>query len=265
MVVTTKTKKEALEQMVNKGKINQILYKYRPDGEYTEKIFTDHALWFEHPNNFNDPFDCWANVHEITHSELQTFIKKTSTSDYEKMICLKGIRSYTKNMYKQNVDKALNEIGVCCFSKTPESILMWSHYSDYHKGICLVYDVFEDPDLFTLAKPVIYVDVMPEYNHFTDRNKIIEKIIQPKGKEWAYEEEIRIIKSIKDIKQNGNSQAFKFQPSALKKVIFGCKTTEETKRKYKNLCSQNGFQHVSFSQMNQNRDGRFELEEIMLK
>ena len=251
---------QALQQMTTNGKINQMLYKYREVGEYTENILTDHTLWFDHPINFNDPFDCWANIQEIERGAFEKFVTDNSLSKYYADICKKGIPSYTMDMLKQDIDRALNEIGVCCFSKTKKSILMWSHYCKYHQGICLEFDILEDPSFFTLARPVNYVDTMPIYDHFKEQNTLFEKLIQPKAKEWKYEEEVRVIKTAQEISQN-SSQAFKFKPNALRKVIFGCKALESTITKYKELCLQNGLNHVIFSRMYQKQNGQFEIEE----
>ena len=259
-MITKEMKIQALLQMITNGKINQKLYKYREVGEYTEKILTDHTLWFEHPINFNDPFDCWANIQEIERGAFEKFVTDISPSKYYADIYKKGIPSCTMNMLKQDIDRALNEIGVCCFSKTKKSILMRSHYCKYHQGICLEFDILEDPSFFTLAKPVNYVDTMPTYDHFKEQNILFEKLIQPKAKEWKYEEEVRVIKTAQDISQN-SSQAFKFKPNALRKVIFGCKALESTIVKYKELCLQNGLNHVIFSKMYQKQNGQFELEE----
>ena len=252
-------KEQALLQMITNGKINQMLYKYREVGEYTEKILTDHTLWFNHPQNFNDPFDCWANIQEIDSDAFEKFVTENNHSKYYADI-KKRISSITTDKLKEDIDRALNDIGVCCFSKTEKSILMWSHYSKYHEGICLEFDILKDPSFFISAIPVNYVDTLPAYDHFKERDQVIEKLIQPKAKEWIYEEEVRVIKTAQDISQN-SSQAFKFKPNALRKVIFGCKASEDTIAKYKELCQQNGLKHVEFSKMYQKQNVQFELEE----
>ena len=68
--IPSEKKKQALEKMISEGTINQSLYKYRADDEYTEKIFTEKTLWFSHPNAFNDPFDCWANIQSLDKKRL---------------------------------------------------------------------------------------------------------------------------------------------------------------------------------------------------
>lgn len=256
-------KKLALEQMIDKGKINKILYKYREIGDNTEKIFTNHTLWFEQPSNFNDPFDCWANVKEPEFADIETLIDNNISKDYVNM-CKMIIPSFSKDELKRAVDEELNNQGVCCFSKTEKSILMWSHYCKYHQGICLEFDILEDPTFFSVAIPVEYVDTMPLYDHFREKKLLVNKLIQPKARCWEYEEEVRIIKSANDILKNWNNRAFKFDPKALKKVIFGCKTDSEIIQKYIDLCKQNGLEHVKFSQMYQESNGKFELREDMI-
>lgn len=258
-------KKLVLQQMIDAGKINQKLYKYREigdygDEDYTMKIITDHTLWFDQPKNFNDPFDCWANVKKPESKDLEKLAATNLTPSVAK-ICKLGIPDFSLGKMKKIVDKELNEIGVCCFSKTEKNILMWSHYCKYHQGICLEFDVLEDPTFFTLAKPINYVSAMPLYDHLTEPNKLVEKLIQPKSKDWEYEEEVRVIKMPSDISQNGGSRAFKFKPAALKKVIFGCKASDSTIAKYKKLCKKNGLSHITFTKMYKMKGGQFGLEE----
>jgi hypothetical protein len=50
-----------------------------------------------------------------------------------------------------------------CFSRTSSNILMWSHYGDNHKGICLGFDV---PDEF--ARDVRYVSSIQEVASLID-------------------------------------------------------------------------------------------------
>ena len=104
---------------------------------------------------------------------------------------------------------------------------------------------------------------MPEYDHFNERKKLIEKIIQPKADFWKYEKEVRVIKTIDDI-SNNNGQAFKFEPKALTKVILGCKMDASTIEKYRRLCNVPEFKHVKFSQMQQMDNGTFGLKEVSL-
>jgi hypothetical protein len=45
------------------------------------------------------------------------------------------------------------QLGMLCFSRHWESPVLWSHYADGHKGVCLGFDVAED-----VLDDVTYVD-----------------------------------------------------------------------------------------------------------
>jgi hypothetical protein len=76
--------------------------------------------------------------------------------------------------------------GVLCFSAHWRDPVIWAHYSDKHKGICLGFDV---PD--ETAQPVRYTAdrvPFPDSPGAEDMNLMLwTKFIN-----WAYEEEIRI-------------------------------------------------------------------------
>lgn len=239
--------------------MDNLVYKYRPDNENTEKIITDKTLWFSSPRDFNDPFDCWVNCAEPKKEHIQNIISNSNLPNSVKSMCLKGAPVYNKKMMKKDIDIVLSKILICCFSEVKDNILMWSHYADSHKGLCFQFDMLASQDSFSLVKKVEYVDSMPLYDDSKDRLAIIEKVIQPKAENWAYEKEVRIVKT-PNMCDNGKN-AISYNPLALKKIIFGCKTDKNTIEKYKRLCKEHGFQHVIFSQMMQNIDGKFELEE----
>ena len=87
MEMSTEIKKLALEQMISKGEVNQLLYKYIKDNEHSEKIFRDHTLLFTHPNKFNDPFDCWANLEEPDFNGLYDLIENSNEDEFFKKAC----------------------------------------------------------------------------------------------------------------------------------------------------------------------------------
>lgn len=261
--ITLELKTQALNQMISQGKINQHIYKYRAECENTKKIFTEHTIWFAYPESFEDIKDCMANVQTLDEGGLNNLIEKTSLSIIDKTICRLGARSYNVDMLKESCNNVTRKkIGISCFCKTETSDKMWSKYSDDNKGMCLQFDVLKDPELFTLAKPVNYVDDLPIYNHFKDSNEILDRVIITKTKEWQFEQEIRIIKGPLEMKAQNHGQAFPFKPEALEKVIFGCKTDKKTIDKYMKLCKENGLDHVSFSQMQYNCDGSLEQIDI---
>jgi len=247
---------------VNAKSYPQFLFKYRADGSNTEKIITDNELYFSNPRLFNDPFDCNTPINTATPlAEIKEWLYSAGVASAD-IDNYANLLQRNPNLMKDGADKALSKIGVCCFSTMDDSILQWSHYSDYHKGICLKFDISEDPDFFVIPIIVSYRKIMQHYNHFTQSEKIIEYLIQPKFHEWAYESEIRVVKSEALMLANGNMRTFKYKDSALKEVIFGTKTPASIKNKYRQLCANNNKSHVQFFEMELDNGTHYKLNKI---
>lgn len=250
--------------MISQKKINQLLYKYRADCEQTKKIFTEHTIWFAYPECFEDIKDCMANIQNLDEKELNNFIEKAPLSNYEKQMCEIGSKSYSIDMLKEDCNIVTRtRIGISCFCKTEMSNEMWSKYSNDHNGMCLQFDILEDPELFTFSYPVNYVDDLPAYDHFKDYGELLKKVILTKTNDWQHEQEIRVVKGPSEMIAKKYGQAFSFKPLSLKKVIFGFKSEKETIDEYMKLCKLNRLDHVNFSQMYMKEDGSLEEKEII--
>lgn len=126
------------------------------------------------------------------------------------------IVSCCKNMamLQANVRNAINNnFVVTCFSETYDNELMWAHYADKHRGICVEYDMSKmenNPDIayykfFTY--PIIYSESRPQipivlnrkekHNYSISEGKYSlsdrYKFLLTKSKAWKYEREWRMI------------------------------------------------------------------------
>lgn len=249
---------------VNQKSYPQYLYKYRADNSFTKKIITDNEMWFSNPNVFNDPYDCNTPINQNTPlADIKAWLQSVDFAPaHTDTDTLADQLKQNPNLMKQNINNALSKTGVCCFSTLYDSILQWSHYSDYHKGICLKFDILENPDFFALPIIVSYRKVMQHYNHFIQSDKIVEYLIQPKFDAWSYESEIRVVKHENLMTQNGGNRAFKFKDSCLKEVIFGVGTPAPIKTKYRQLCANNNKGHVKFSEMELDGGVHYKLNKI---
>lgn len=160
---------------------------------------------------------------------------------------------------KQETENEMKNLGICCFSTLDDSILQWSHYSDYHKGICLKFDILEDTDFFITPIIVSYRQVMQHYNHFIHLKNIIEYLIKPKSHDWSYESEIRVVKVKQQIKNNAGERGFKFADDALREIIFGTNTPDKIIAKYRQLCADNNKKHVLFYKMELGAGSHYQL------
>ena len=221
----------------------------RSDNAFTENIITNNELWFNNPLEFNDPYDCNTPININTPlSDIKKWL--SSVGVYQQNIDSLALQvQQNPNIMKEATENAMKKSGICCFSTLEDSILQWSHYSDYHKGICLKFDILEDADFFSIPIIVSYRQVMQHFNHFVHANEVVDYLIQPKFHDWSYESEIRVVKSEAHIKANKNMRGFKFKDSALKEVIFGKNTPDTVIVKYRQLCANNNKGHINFFKM----------------
>ncbi len=257
--MTSMTTKQLIQIGVNAKSYPQHIFKYRSDNDKTERIITHNELWFSNPLLFNDPYDCNTPINTTTSlADIKSWLANVGVAPAF-IDDLADKLQKNPNLMKEETEKGMGELGVCCFSTMDDSILQWSHYSDYHKGICLKFDVTEDPSFFLIPVIVAYRKVMQHYNHFTQSKNIVDYLIRPKFSEWSYESEIRIVKTAQNIRDNSGNRAFKFNDNALREVIFGTKTPDTIIAKYRQLCANNNKGHVQFYKMELGSGVHYEL------
>ena len=106
--------------------------------------------------------------------------------------------------------------GVACFTESKNNMLMWAHYADNGKGICLEFDTEYEP--FTLMRKVNYVDSIPEINSLSaliedDFDQFID-LYCTKSSHWEYEKEWRSL-------HDSAGTQLAYESNALKAVYFG--------------------------------------------
>ena len=103
-----------------------LLYKYRKVDENTLSIFINDEVYFSSVKSFNDPFDAQLNLFDGLKAFAENSEELKFPDDHSriKQIC-------------DDANKELADTGVFSLSSTNNQILMWSHYADHHKGICI--------------------------------------------------------------------------------------------------------------------------------
>ena len=223
------------------GQYQRYVYRYRPLNNFTDEIFKKSELWFASPKTFNDPFDC--QIISKTNNSIQEI--KDFISENDKTISNNQSNSLAKEWYdkpselhiivNRAIKKIFNESGVCCFAGSNDNILMWSHYTVSHKGICMTFDLIADPNLFIIPLKVVYDDNYPHYNHLRDNSTILN-LFQTKAKCWSYENEFRVFKP-----SFGN---YLFDKKSLTEICFGVNTSDDDIQKVKVLLKTYGFNDV---------------------
>jgi hypothetical protein len=118
---------------------------------------------------------------------------------------------------------------IYCVTPRPDSTLMWSHYAENHRGICLEFGV-ADNMLFRFARKVQYRDEYPRWVpcDINDKPDRVGELILTKSSDWSYEEEYRLISMDGHPFLHLCGDFFRLPNGALKSVIIGCEADHRT-------------------------------------
>jgi hypothetical protein len=109
--------------------------------------------------------------------------------------------------------------GLLCFSATWHDPVIWAHYSDKHRGICLG---FEIPDNKNLYKRVRYLAKRLPFPKNLYTSADAQDLLFIKYSNWAYEQEVRIWIQLPQ-PENGLYFCDFDETIQLKEVIVGAK------------------------------------------
>lgn len=218
------------------------LYHYQSfNKEYLELLLRNRTIYCSNPNSFNDPWDCkpWYNTSllddEAEFQQHLDFIREHANFEDEIINTLAGNRILlTETLDRLSAGMARDNdrcFRIYCLTPDPINSLMWSHYADKHKGICLEYHTFN---------AVIGSAWKVEYNECFPTIKFYEKTIDPmfhllhKSNVWSYEHEYRVIaREPQDQSYYDESPlccregVLKLPDGALKSIIVGCNANYE--------------------------------------
>jgi hypothetical protein len=209
--------------------IPKSLFKYRCLSQTTIDSLSNNYVWLADITKLNDPFECslqfdrraylkaiwyrdefkiWFKdtyKEELTNSEIEkitnskkpfhTFIDICKNKNIEIHFNPDEQLEEINKKWNQFIEENNADIRVCSFSEINNSLLLWSHYADNHKGICIEYDLLkEDPSNINHLFPMIYCNNIYKLELFEKLTRI-QKIglTINKCKDWEYEKEWRVI------------------------------------------------------------------------
>lgn len=225
--------------------MSKLIYKYYRINEYLFDLLISNQLYFSSIKQFNDPYDCHFSFKEIpTYEHFDIFLKQFITKEEN--------RQFYLDLYKKNPEKCMSPIfdamkarldysGICCFAKKKENFLMWSHYSDSHRGVCLGFDYDELTKQFGQYDNVEYENE-PYFFDITNISKSIEKAILRKSTDWKYEEEVRFLME--------RNKACGFNMTSLREINFGLKSPTRQMVSIMYLVNKLGYANCSFYKAN---------------
>jgi hypothetical protein len=198
------------------------LFKFRSINKYFLDSIVRPALYFSKPKGFNDPFDCNINLRRIIARAAKAAINPQR---------VQNLRRILETSAPDDWAKIVEKVGVCSFSVSAMHILMWSHYADHHKGVCLTYQVpdsFYIEDIATthlLGRESAHYGPADLIQHFATGdlsnrqeflNRLIELYVTTKHRCWRYEDEVRIVR--------GEDGALDIPAGFVRQICFGLET-----------------------------------------
>lgn len=250
---------EVMGAIVKSGELPQYIYKYTSLDTAT-KILENNSIRFSKPPLFNDPFDCQLTINtDNTEEEVDNYVNQIAL--------IKGLSNCQRGEYRTKLRKpnerfritndaiqqSINSLKVSCFSLTPDNLLMWAHYADKHYGVVLKFDILKDASFFMTPYPMNYVDNYPVFNyirddHFKGKGYLAKLLVETKSTDWAYENEIRIMKPDANIYNPVDYLDFSINKEAIVEILFGCQVDDKKKKGFVLLAKDKGWNNLIFQQ-----------------
>jgi hypothetical protein len=202
-------------------------FKYKKLNSETFDSLEKNYLWLSKISSLNDPFECSLQLNndaclrvyygdkrfsegfkknlniEFSKEEIEqlttskkpyfTFIKICESKGLKVSLSAADQIKKQEKRWVEILTQITENIKVCCFSERKDSLLMWSHYANEHKGICIEYEFENESETRTFLQPILYSNKIHKINTFEDLtvlNQVASTLT--KCKDWEYEEEWRL-------------------------------------------------------------------------
>lgn len=222
-----------------------LIFKYRKlyDSEtmeldkYTLDILMNDRIFFSKVNNFNDPYDFLPTVN-LDPEKIERYCNEVLPLEVGERFKKAIVSTSEQEVKKLVVEKLRDNLAVFCATRDHKNFLMWSHYGDNHKGICIAIKTYKnienndvlhvETDQFKKIRnrsdetyfplfPVRYSNVRPPQFDFVENviDKKVPNFTLTKSKVWEYEDEVRAVMLI----SNTDTQLVKLRKTKLLKYL----------------------------------------------
>lgn len=250
-----------------------------------DRSIRESRIYFSHPAAFNDPLECTVPVtienYQLYRQNYLEYLGKIISErigDRENSFD-RSRRIHEACEYGMPIENCL----VYCFTRCENNRLMWSHYADQNRGICLCYEfpdsneeleqqiIWSDQIAFDsrhfgmqcLSRPVVYERVRPSL-HISNTSSPIEQwkfdndyalidAIFTKTEEWSYEQEWRLalvlpLRCEKAFPAGIDiGDYYSTLPKEwLKGIIFGLRLDENYCNRIRNIVDESGYVNVEY-------------------
>ena len=142
--------------------------------------------------------DAKYGLEALSHRRLKISQIEDLNDPFELLGCVLPEKRYRSAFAATKADLSRTR-GIICFSRNWQNPVLWSHYADKHRGVCLGFEV---PDEHLLR--VIYSDdrlandVLEWPSGGEQRLDLVTKLLSLKFRHWEYEDEVRLFASLEE-------------------------------------------------------------------
>jgi len=209
-----------------------------------ERTLTHNELYFAAPRQFNDPFESRFRLSldgtpEQKINKLSRLLRRSNPSLTEHAAVadasdmLLRAPASLQQMWEDHLVEDLRSgrrLAILSLAERPTDVLLWSHYAESHRGVCLQFDTTAC-DIFRASLKVTYADSAPTLHWFTDDEMTMFRAVTlGKGSQWRCEDEWR------SIEFNRGAGVRSYSPNALAAVIFGLETPLKDRAMVRQWC-----------------------------
>lgn len=250
-----------------------------------EKILESGKLLWRAPNLFNDPFDhqvtyrfsftaaeAAQKIYELQekvvfgddepvmvqqkqlgmfslalrNKRLQGAAKEDALRAFRKGAdeTLSRFEKYQNDLNNTFVE-SLSHSRVLCVSESHENVVMWSHYSDQHRGVAIRLNCVDAvDDNLLIARPVTYTETFPDFLSvddwvaeqfgltINDYPSMALNLAHIKHRDWRYEREWRVHVPLFAPEPIGDGTSLYVKdPSVFGALYLGCRMPPETQER----------------------------------
>jgi hypothetical protein len=257
------------------------------------KVLQERRVRFTQPGDFNDPFEFRPQIEAaVTDGEVEAYVEQNFEQLVEQELAkysalVQGIpRQVLKDLLVTQktrlpevfkmlqpevlqrispaIDGLLNQnVGVLCFSEVRDSLLMWGHYTDNHKGFVIGFD---SSHAFFLKRRSEQDEFgfLGKVNYQVQRPKVVLSDtsspvwFQTKSSQWEYEKEWRIVRVLSEADRRIDRSPFplclfEFAADAILEIVIESRADSATIQGIRSLASH--FPRAALLKVRENESG----------
>ena len=197
------------------------LYSFRRYNHYSIQDLINNEITVVSPSEMNDPFDSIYNLYRDVDNLTSIFLDKEDIPGFNDIFKYYRVRSFVKGNTSKNI----------------KNILMWSHYTDGHKGFCIKYRLSKHfingstKNGHLCLKNIRYTNqpIVARCSSIDNDTAFVTKNIR-----WKYEQEARLISY--DVSSESPFLAHPLdEASAIRAIYFGYKCETKVKETIHNI------------------------------